>query len=88
MQLPIPEEIRRALDSGEGRPVELCDPRTQTRYVLVPAEEYEQLHDAQSAAVRDTYAAQDAVARAAGWDDPEMDDYNDYGARRPTGSGS
>ena len=45
MQLPIPEEIRRALAGGAHGRVELYDPHTQTRYVLVPAEEYAQQLD-------------------------------------------
>jgi len=82
MRLPIPEEIRRALSEGTGGPVELFDPQTQTRYVLVPADEYARVRDNGAAAIRETYAAQDAVARAAGWDDPIMDEYNNYDAPR------
>jgi hypothetical protein len=32
--------------------------------------------------VRETYAAQDAALGAAGWDDPELDIYNEYDADR------
>lgn len=28
--------------------------------------------------VADSYPLQEVVARAAGWDEPQMDDYNDY----------
>lgn len=32
--------------------------------------------------VADSYAAQSAVAGSAGWDDPEMDVYDDYDSNR------
>jgi hypothetical protein len=34
--------------------------------------------------VRDAYRAQLDSAMRAGWDDPAMDDYNDYDAHRPS----
>ena len=34
--------------------------------------------------IRESYPAQEQVAATAGWDDPAMDDYNDYDARRKT----
>ncbi len=34
--------------------------------------------------IRDAYPLQERVAAAAGWDDPAMDDYNDYNAHRAT----
>jgi hypothetical protein len=33
--------------------------------------------------VTDAYAAQSAAAGAAGWDDADMDAYDDYDAHRP-----
>lgn len=32
--------------------------------------------------ISETYAAQSAALAAAGWDDPELDIYNDYDAHR------
>ena len=84
MQLPIPEEIRRALGQDGGEVVELFDPHTQARYVVVPIDRNDQASDA--AAIRDTYAAQNAVARASGWDDPLMDEYDDYDTHCPRGN--
>jgi len=37
--------------------------------------------DADLRELADTYPAQNAIARAGGWDAPEMDDYNDYDSR-------
>ena len=34
--------------------------------------------------IRETYPLQEKVAAIAGWDDPAMNDYNDYDARRKT----
>jgi hypothetical protein len=33
-------------------------------------------------AIAETYTAQERVASATGWDDPLMDEYNDYDAHR------
>jgi len=67
--------------SDAHEPARVTDPHTQQPFVLVPAEEYDRMAQAEElAALRETYPAQDAVARANGWDDPEMDIYNDYDA--------
>ncbi len=42
----------------------------------------EQLAEGQDFDIREAYSLMDAVARAEGWDDPEMDSYNIY-ARKP-----
>jgi hypothetical protein len=41
-----------------------------------------QLAEGEDADIRQAYPLMDAVARAEGWDDPEMDSYNVY-ARKP-----
>jgi hypothetical protein len=57
----------------------VIDPKTHTRYVLVPEDVYERL-EALLVPGRLTAAEQQTVLRAAGlragWDDPEMDVYD------------
>ena len=80
MTVRMTEELRQAVASGQGEPVRVVDPVTSAAYVLVPAAEFERLSSDHS--VQDSYPLQEAVARAEGWDDPQLDDYNDYDARR------
>ena len=80
MTVSMTEELRQALAAGRGEPVRVVDPATSEAYVLVPADEYARLSGEQS--IEDSYPLQEAVAHAEGWDDPQLDDYNDYDARR------
>ena len=83
MTLTIPAELQKAIATSSGEPVRLIDPDTHSSYVLVPAHEYDRLIDPQSA-LRDTYPSQERAASAAGWEDPLMDEYNDYDTHRET----
>lgn len=80
MTVSMSEELRRAVAAGSGEPVTVIDPETNSAYVLVSADEYVRLSGEQ--AVVDSYPLQEAVAHSAGWDDPAMDDYNDYDKHR------
>lgn len=80
MTVSMSDELRRAVAATGGDLITVIDPTTNTSYVLLPAEEYARLSSEQL--VRESYPLQEEVARAAGWDDPEMDDYNDYDAHR------
>ena len=87
MTVKMTEEVRRALSESGNEPLRLIDPENDTAYVLVPASEYARMAcDDEGDELRDTYPAQEAIAGAAGWDDPIMDEYNDYDARRPENS--
>jgi hypothetical protein len=83
----LSDEQRAAMQSHPSGPLYVDDPLTQTQYVLLPAEAYLRVCNLLSTSlafsIDETLAAQDEVARAAGWDDPMMDDYNDYDAHRP-----
>lgn len=74
-------EQRDAILQQPGSPVYVVDAETQQQYVILPAEVYQKvrsLFDEGATDLRETYAAQDAIARQEGWDDPAMDVYNDY----------
>ena len=74
-------EQRLDLQQHGNKPVPVVDPETQAVYFLVSSDLFERLRGVignDELDVRATYAAQSAVAGQAGWDDPEMDVYNDY----------
>lgn len=80
MTISMTDELRRAVATTGGEPVVVVDPTTNKSYVLLPSDEYARLSREQI--IRESYPLQDEVAHAAGWDDPEMDDYNDYDAHQ------
>ena len=85
MSLAISPELRRALASRPGEPVELIDEVSRERFVLLPAEQFDRIKallTTDEFDIRETYAAQSAALAAAGWDDPALDIYNDYDAHR------
>lgn len=45
MTIKLPDELRQAIDDGEGGPIEIEDDRTQRVYVLVAREELHRLID-------------------------------------------
>jgi hypothetical protein len=70
------------MTSHPGEPLELIDEQTNVAYVLVPADEFRRLKTAGEDELGDTYVAQIESAMQAGWDDPRMDEYNEYDAHR------
>lgn len=86
MPAKLTDEQRDDLLQHGNQPVPVIDPDTQAVYFLVPGELFERLKSlfpGDAFDIRDTYAAQSAVAGAAGWDDPEMDAYDHYDAHKP-----
>ena len=74
-------DLRLAIHQLQGaQPLRLVDPDTNTVYVLVRAEVFDQvqaaIHD--EAKLAETYAAQSESALRAGWDAPGMADYDNY----------
>jgi hypothetical protein len=85
MSLSLSDEQRRAVADHPGEPVELIDSTSHARYVLVPGDQFDRMRallTSDDFDIRQTYAAQSAALAAAGWDDPELDIYNDYDANR------
>jgi len=73
----MPAELFDALRDAvqkEGIPLKLVDPVTGEAYLLVREIEFDSLAD--------TYGAQVESAMRAGWNDPAMDEYNDYDRHR------
>lgn len=86
MSTELSPELRQAVHQLPGnQPLRLVDPDTNTVYVLVRAEVFDQAQTslaAGEAELSDTYAAQSEAALKAGWDAPDMDDYDHYDESR------
>ena len=82
----LTEEQQHALDAQPEIPPRVIDERTNTTYVLISLEDYERIkplfeEDPITEAEMRYLLAEGG--KAAGWDDPEMDVYDDYDAHRP-----
>jgi hypothetical protein len=85
MAIKLSAEQEAALQDGEQNPLRVWDAAGRSCYVLVPAEAYQRLEplfEADDFDVREFYPLADEVFGPAGWDDPKMDEYNDYDAHR------
>jgi hypothetical protein len=88
----ISEDLRQAFEEQGGAPLYLEDAANH-RYVLLRAEQFEKVkvlfgdveedQEGEGDDVRAFYPLIEQSFGRAGWDDPEMDDYNDYDAHRP-----
>lgn len=78
-------EILHELDAHRGAPPRVIDPRTNKAYVLLAEDEYERLKPLVEAEddLSQTYPAQIESAMRAGWDAPEMAEYDRYDELRP-----
>jgi hypothetical protein len=85
MSIILSPELQQAVAAHPGEPIELVDETSQARYVLLPGEQFDRIKalvTSEEFDIRESYAAQNATLAAAGWDDPELDIYNDYDANR------
>ena len=74
------------LEQHGDKPMQILDPIDQKVYFLVAGEVFEKLKalfNDEAFDIRETYVEQSAVAGRSGWDDPEMDLYDNYDAHRP-----
>jgi hypothetical protein len=81
MSLEISDDLRQALDSA-GTPLRLVDSQSGQTYVVVRESAYAKVQSLLSEDLSETYPAQIESAMRAGWDDPVMDEYNDYDRHR------
>lgn len=83
--LYLNEEQQDAVTGRKDAPLQLMDPRNKQVYVLIGQEEYDSIRkllDDQPADVRQLYPIMARVFGPAGWDDPEMDIYDELDPRR------
>ena len=81
MSFVLSDDLRQAVDS-EGTPLEIVDTRNGSVYVLVKQNVFERVQSLLADNLAETYPAQIESAMRAGWDDPLMDEYNDYNRHR------
>jgi len=81
MSIELSNDQRQAVEA-EGTPLKVLDPRTGNIYMLVDESLFQQLQSLFGDDLADTYQAQIESAMRAGWDDPVMDEYNDYDRHR------
>lgn len=69
-----------------GTPAYIVDPRTKATFVLLSTAQYDKfralLNDEQLD-ISQAYPLMDEVARSEGWDDPEMDVYDQFAGPQP-----
>ena len=83
MTVKLSPEQEQALKQHNGCPLPVVDAAGKVAYVLLPADLYQRVRlllESDDLDVRQTYPLQEQITRAEGWDEPEMDDYNDYDA--------
>ena len=82
----LPSELQDIVEQSGDAPVRVVDPGTQRVYVIIADEQFDRLRslidmeplslDQQRITVRD-------AGQRAGWDDAEMDVYDQYDAHQP-----
>jgi hypothetical protein len=86
MTTNLPDDLRQAIEKEGGSPVHIVDAATNVHYVLMRAEQYDNLSGSfasdEKFDARDFYPLIAKSAASAGWDDPDMDAYNDYDAHK------
>ena len=85
MSPKVIDDLRQAIDEQGGAPLYVVDAATNARYVILRAEQYETLRallvEDDQVDPRELYPLTAKTAAAAGWDDPEMDIYDDLDPR-------
>jgi hypothetical protein len=86
--IALPLEIRDVMRAAHGSSVRLTDPETQSEYVVVSADVFDRVRTLVYDDGPLTVDEQTDVLRQAGlrggWEDPEMDIYDDLDPRRST----
>lgn len=85
--ITISEELRQAVQDSKENLVRLVDPETNAEYVVLPAKTFDQLqegliYDDSPLTEEERSALLVELGLKIGWDDPEMDVYNELDPRR------
>ena len=75
----VTEQMRQALEAGNGGPVRVLDAQTRRAYYIISAEQFktvQALLAEDEFSPRELYPLISRTAGAAGWDDPVMDAYD------------
>ncbi len=84
--ITLSKEIQQAIKDYQVTPVRLVDPETNVEYIVLPVEAFERMrkgidYDGPITEEERRHLLIQAGLRA-GWDDPEMDVYNELDPRR------
>ena len=83
--IAIPKELRQAVQESKNNLIRLIDPETNVEYVVLPAEKFTQIqtafYDDSPLTEEEERALLIQFGLRAGWDDPEMDIYNELDPR-------
>jgi hypothetical protein len=85
MTIQLTETQWSELAQGKDVPIMVCDPSHSANFVLVRAEIYERfksLFEEDPVSEKERLFHLEQFGKRAGWDDPEMDVYNDLDPRR------
>ena len=85
--IALSKEIQKAVRAAKEEPIRLVDPKTKAEYVMVPVETFERMrkgvyYDDGPITEEEQTALLVEMGLSIGWDDPEMDVYNDMVPRR------
>jgi hypothetical protein len=84
MILHLTDDQRQAIEESGGRPLPLFDVKTNSSYVLIPAEQYEKVRallEEEDFDPREAYPFIDEVMREDDALDPTLDSYQDASGR-------
>ena len=83
--ITLTKELQEAIQDSNGQPIRLTDPKTHVEYVILPAEIFDRVQhvfsDANPLTIEEQRALLVQVGLSVGWDDPEMDVYNELDPR-------
>ncbi len=83
--ITLTEELQQAFQEANEQPIRLVDPNTNLEYVVLPAEVFDRVrhvfYDANPLTIEEQRALLVQVGLSVGWDDPEMDVYNELDPR-------
>ena len=90
--IAIPKELRQAVQESENNLIRLIDPETNAEYVVLSADKFTQMqanfYDDSPLTEEEQSALLVELGLSMGWDDPEMDVYNELDPRNNNESSS
>ena len=84
--IALTKELQQVVQDANEQPIRLVDPETNLEYVVLPAKIFDRIQDvfynANPLTIEEQRALLVKVGLSIGWDDPEMDVYNELDPRR------
>lgn len=84
--IALTKELQQVVQDADEQPIRLVDPETNLEYVVLPAKIFDRIQDvfynASPITIEEQRALLVKVGLSVGWDDPEMDVYNELDPRR------